>query len=116
MAYASKRPPRLRRQARTLPMVGKGDDEGRYYRCWNCGFVCDKERDTLGGPHDSAGLAHSVDPETDTNYRFVAPQAVFTGRQVDFNGDPVVVPRTYHATVTAGCPFCGTKNWRGDYP
>ena len=23
-------------------------DEGKYFRCWNCGFICDKERDALG--------------------------------------------------------------------
>ena len=23
-------------------------DEGKYFRCWNCGFICNVERDTLG--------------------------------------------------------------------
>ena len=40
---------------RTLPVRGKGDDAGRFYRCSNCGFVCDLDRDRLEGENAKAG-------------------------------------------------------------
>jgi hypothetical protein len=32
---------------RIKPVLGKGDDHRKYYRCWNCGFVCNVTRDKL---------------------------------------------------------------------
>ena len=48
----------LRKESRTLPIFGKGEDEGKYYHCWNCGFVCDVDRDALGDSDSSSGVAH----------------------------------------------------------
>lgn len=45
------RPARIR----TLPVRGKGDDAGRFYRCSYCGFICDIERDRLEGDRAKAG-------------------------------------------------------------
>ena len=40
---------------RTLPVKGKTDDAGRFYRCSTCGFVCDLKRDRLEGDDAKAG-------------------------------------------------------------
>lgn len=37
----------LPRQKRTLPLYGEKDDTGKFYKCWNCGFTCNAERDSL---------------------------------------------------------------------
>ena len=31
------------------------------------------------------------------------------------DGEPKTVRLNWTPDVTSGCPFCGTKNWRGDY-
>jgi hypothetical protein len=33
---------------RTSPLRGSLDDDGKFYRCWNCGATCDKDREMLG--------------------------------------------------------------------
>ena len=51
---------RLPKRSRTRPIYWRGDAAGRFYRCWNCGFVCDSKRDYLGGS-DSAGGDNHLD-------------------------------------------------------
>lgn len=47
---------------RTIPLKGTSSpegvsqsDEGKWFRCWNCGWRCNIERDTLGGENTRAG-------------------------------------------------------------
>jgi len=156
------------KRSRRLPVYGKGDDAGRYYRCWNCGFVCDSKRDSLGGS-DSAGgdnhldyalqagasyraglgerpvgtldvmghyqvairikihvgdivttvetvpdyLSFGSDPVTfGTEQLYFSSQTVTT---IETAGIPVSVYHHHKTNITAGCPFCGSTNYRGDY-
>jgi len=50
---------KLPKQSRTIPVKGGGEDRGRYFRCWNCGFICDTQRDNLGGPASKGGAIPS---------------------------------------------------------
>jgi hypothetical protein len=93
---------RLKRESKTIPIpghkdYGDGEDDGRYFHCWYCGFVCNKERDELGGPEDRANVRSQ-------------PYS-----QVDQYGDSAGTTR-YEPVVDTGCPLCGSLNWRGDYP
>jgi len=64
---------RLPKRSRTRPVYGKGDDKGRYFRCWNCGFICDKERDELGDADSDAGDNH-------TDYHNITPIDPYTSK------------------------------------
>ena len=114
------------KRSRTLPIYGKGDDEGRYFHCWNCGFVCDSQRDELGDSDSSADVGY-------TDYNGVAnedPYTVNAGRVICLGGDighyhvamrvgpddePKTIRHNLKSDISKGCPFCGTTNWRGDY-
>lgn len=69
---------RLARRSRTLPIFGRGDDKGRYFRCWNCGFICDSQRDDHGS--NAAGDDHKdYMLQAASNYRAgIGPRPVAT--------------------------------------
>lgn len=126
----------LRKRSRTKPIYGTGDDEGKYYRCWNCGFVCDASRDKLGD--GEAGDNHTASSTGDSLYLAgVRPYGKRSHLYVGLEdqcclGGPIghyhtamrlraegstYVENVVHdlkSNVTHGCPFCGTTNWRGD--
>lgn len=74
---------RLPRKKKTNRLPGAFEDDGKYYKCWNCGFICNATRDEVG---EGSGV-----------------QAVLTG-----DSDST----TYAPNVVSGCPFCGSKNYR----
>ena len=116
----------LPKRSRTRPVYGRGDDRHRFFRCWNCGFICDSQRDELGDNNSSAG-----DDHTDFhNLANANPQLNNAGRICCLGGDighyhvamkkgadgePKKVVHIHTTDVSRGCPFCGTTNWRGDY-
>ena len=98
---------------------GTGEDYKKYYRCWNCGFVCNEDRDALGGSSSGDGI--SIIP-------FTIPISIMNA--LLYMGDSVIgnayvigddttinepVKRNLKPDVNSGCPFCGSLNWRGDY-
>ena len=117
---------RLPRQKRVIvlwgdPVKGDGQDYGRYYRCWNCGFIIDSERTTTGEGSGVAILEASTPaPGASPVYGAASAIAVLDGgithyqvalpQQADGTAQPI--RHTFSATASAGCPFCGTKNWR----
>jgi len=50
---------KLTKRSRTLPVYGEGADKGKYFRCWNCGWICNVDRDELGDSDSSAGDEHT---------------------------------------------------------
>lgn len=118
------------KKARTLPIPGHpergdGEDDGKYYRCWNCGFICNVDRDALGDDHSLSGLSYSVkEPE---EYDTVLPGedgtlfttfVLSTGHIAPVSladGTEATVRRVWYPSDAKGCPFCGTLNWRGDF-
>ena len=173
---------RIRHDARTLTIRGKDSpdkkEHGRYVKCWKCGFICDTERDDLGGAQSRAGdgaefYYDNYPQSTGSDRGVVATLSLYeeglnygsglsTGRilqedgylllledgstalgmdqirDVDLGGDLTLasysmrrghrrgmaicadgtadpVKLTYASKVTGGCPFCGTRNYRGDF-
>ena len=143
---------RIRKEARTIPLYGNPDrgnglDDGRYYRCWNCGFICNIDRDKLGGHGD--GISYEdfpvpFDASLNSVSRLggsIGPSAIspktraggstlrgggFLGRICMMVGisfwttlaigpllDSVMTDKHHiMPIVDAGCPFCGTLNWK----
>lgn len=55
---------KLIKRSRTLPVYGEGDDEGKYFRCCFCGWICNVDRDELGDSESSSGNEHTDYHET----------------------------------------------------
>jgi hypothetical protein len=115
---------KLPKQSRRIPLPGNSDrgdglDHGKYFMCWNCGFVCDVDRDELGDAETRAG-------DNQTSYSTPAYGNAGGNAETALEDYTVVmelgpdgtakgVRHPIMSDVTGGCPFCGSKNWRGDY-
>lgn len=143
---------RVRGDSRTRPVryednytesngVDDRGDTGKYFRCWNCGFICNAERDELGDEDTKAAISFQIfDQEyssdnnntSDGSTRQIGDiihghndgipllqmLVIRTGHvihQADAAGDAVTIKSNWEPVITGGCPFCGTRNWRGDY-
>ena len=91
---------KVRSDSRTLLQkeehrYGKGEDGNEYFKCWNCGFICKVGRDALGGSVSAVNISYTE------NTDYTASDSFPDYKWYDITGN--------------GCPFCHTKNWRGDY-
>lgn len=120
---------KLIKRSRTLPIYGEGEDKDKYFHCWNCGFVCNTDRDELGNSESSAGDDHTdyhqghhcstYDSSSDAS-RYAVLGGDTGHYQVAINIDtPDAVAKTIRhehvSDISRGCPFCGSTNYRGDY-
>lgn len=103
-------------------MQGTGDDEGRYFRCWNCGFRCDTRRDRLGDKMSVSGNAveecltvNHLGSRMDGDHRSGVIVMDFLNVNNQALLGPGGVKHDMKPIVGSGCPHCGTPNWRGDY-
>ena len=110
--YRSSRVPK---EKRTIPVPAQGDEEGRYYKCWNCGFICDKQKNALDdGPagnasrHATLASGRIIGDSRSVRFRVGTPIIL---RQLDSLGNkkPIYIER--RVIVGSGCPGCGTRNW-----
>jgi hypothetical protein len=114
---------RLPKQRRTIPLPASDrnsgrelTDAGRYFRCWNCGFVCDVERDDLS---DTGNGSNPVAvPEVSTGFTYAegadATKIVvhrYRLSALDSSGDPVGIQHSFAVSGT-GCPLCFTRAWK----
>ena len=105
----------LPKEKRTIKLYGEGDDAGKYYECWHCGQVCNKDRDTLG-PGTGVTVMDTVEPiYTIVGLGSNAVTPIFAGNHRQWkvlnNGDYEPVMHNNYPSVSAGCPFCGSKNY-----
>lgn len=75
---------RLPRKKSAIPIYGEKEDQGKYWRCRHCGFICNTDRDSLG-PGDGRTYVTFLNDDLETLYKL---------------------------TVIGGCPLCGSKAWR----
>lgn len=117
----------MRSERKTIPMRasdgGSGREEvdaGRYFRCWNCGFVCDIDRDALDdGRHGATTTIYTTASAGASSGDPLSPFTLVDGTgildvmvpQVDAAGGPVVVRNVYEVGGT-GCPLCHTRAWK----
>ena len=101
---------RLSRIKRTISLPGSLDDDSKYFKCWNCGFTCDKDRDIVecGDKGTSGGVStlfgHAGEEYlVDDNNEYI----------VEENRDEIIIAvGSYYPTMTKGCPLCGSTNYR----
>ena len=120
------RTPKLPKQSRQIPLPasserGNGLDAGRYFRCWNCGFVCDIDRDSLGGARSGSGVnPQEYYPQPDTGVEvgqcvLGGLDSVFVALEQGADGLAKGIQHSLWAVVSGGCPLCGSKNWKGEF-
>ena len=76
---------RLHSKKRTIAVFGTDDHSNKYFKCWNCGSTCDKDREKTG------------DGE---------------GYEVVWVIDPYTGISNSSQQVTSGCWLCGCKNYK----
>lgn len=105
---------RLPIEKRTIPMPASGTHDGKWFRCWNCGFPCFTDRDKLGDGKSYA-VTEVVDAspssltgdKRDSTISFDFFQSGTHLMQLDLIGDTVPAERLFTQQVVMGCPMCG---------
>lgn len=96
---------------------GDGEDAGKYYKCWNCGFTCNVDRDALGDSESEANITPTaytqVDQYGDTKYHCQGAAGA-TQTICEAAGGTWSATR-YQPEGSGGCPLCHSPNYRGDY-
>lgn len=114
-SYAS-----IPRRKRALPIYGEGDDAGKYYRCWKCGFINNIDRaqvaDTMTGGDSVEVSEHDVlspggTGMGDASFITLIDQSVSLMR-LDSDGNIVPPYAPGSNKVTGGCALCGCMNYR----
>ncbi len=106
--------------------IHKGDkDNGKYYKCWNCGQICHDKEHQLGGSKSGDATEHfdfsiassgiiSGD-KLSTLSILGSLQTSMASLELNSSGGTKTVLHS-HRTTGGGCPLCHSLNWRGDYP
>jgi len=104
---------------RVRPVFGSFEDSDLYYKCWNCGFTCKKDRDAIG-----TGSGVSTTGFVDIPFGVDNPSSIQLildslhqerSMLLEYGMDgetPVVYMTSNRSNVTTGCPFCGCMNYR----
>ena len=112
----------IEKRSRTIPLKGNpvrgdGEDSGKYYKCWNCGWICNLDRDALGDSESEANITPTVYTQLDqygSEVYHCFGSAGSTQAICEAAGGEWTSTR-YKPVVNSGCPMCGSPNWRGDY-
>ena len=108
--YNETRINKIAKKKRSIKLNGSGEDDGKWYRCWYCGFTNNIDRNAIG---DGEGLSYSVGV-IDNDIKLNATQGHFIGN----SGTNVILRKDFTerhnigAYAVSGCSFCGSKNWR----
>lgn len=113
---------RIRKDSRRIAVFGdsiRGDglDAGKWYRCWNCGFMCNSDRNALGDSQARDGIVLKDYAQVRDDHRgdLILGKGLIISEN-DSEGNPKTVKNALMVSESSyGCPLCGTLNWRGDY-
>lgn len=105
---------RVPHEKRTIKMPGSQEYDGRFYRCWRCGFSGnDINRNQIG---DGDGMTYSIVVETPDPFGNGQTAALIqsSGRTVMIPSSGLSFTESHEIskTATSGCAFCGSKNYR----
>ncbi len=120
MEYTQPSKAHLPKRARSIPLREKGKDAGKWFKCWNCGFPCNTDRDdssgsTAGDNHvdfHSPSLGFVENGQEDRMLAISDPPFFHTIMENDATGSAKTIVHEHLTNVTKGCPFCGTTNFK----
>lgn len=112
---------RIPKEAKALPKKARGEENGKLFECWNCGFTCNTDRDddsrsTAGDNHTdsrSPALGYVENGVEDRMITLDEFSFYHTLLAKTADGTAATVVHDHLTNVTKGCPFCGTTNYRG---
>ena len=86
------------------------------FKCWNCGYVCNSDRDDSSGLEAGDNYICSTLPAYGGNGSSIVPTEI--GKECvlieqDADGDSKPIEHNFQSIITKGCPFCGTTNYKG---
>lgn len=124
MIYRKSYNSRKSHDARTLPVKGRFEDKGVFFRCWNCGFINKDGREELAGDNAPDGAATfdysdesqgALDTSDSLNAVAVLDGSIsFYQVLLAAGQDGTAKPITADLGGTGtGCPLCHTRNWKG---
>ncbi len=117
----------LRRNRRSIPQVGYGEDYGVIFQCWYCGWDCRTDRDPFGGApagsntvQDGAdGTAGDANPPIPTSGQPLTfqlnnwPSTAVRSTMLLAKGDGSAQQINFiHEFFSTACPGCGTQVWK----
>lgn len=120
----------LPKEKRTIPFWGAessgggwapgSDQSGILFKCWNCGFICNANRDETGD-----GVGYVVTDEVrvkfprlgsgdvkDVSLSIGIYQSGVRLMKLDELGNPVTIMHNFTQKVFSGCPNCGSRNYK----
>ena len=110
---------KVRGHKRSRVVPGSFENRNRYFKCWNCGFVYDRNQVTTGLDNESRYQTEGVyygfpalsgDP---LSVQMIWESPFQIGTMMELGPDEVT-PKTIVATrqhhAGPGCPLCGTTN------
>ena len=134
---------RIPRDSRSIPVADEtAENNGTLYHCFWCVFTCNDQRDSVGGESTPNGVIHgdftvaakAGEPGVygatggASEYRAggtPASSLMLSGinltdrigmvRASSDGTTPQVVVHNHTVSTNGGCPFCGCKNYKGDY-
>jgi hypothetical protein len=91
---------RLPKRKRVVKIHGAFEDKGKYFYCWNCGVICDVDRNA--GAEGYGGVATAF---TESYTKTVEDDYHMTGE-----GSVTHTYIPYEVAISRGCWFCGATN------
>ena len=110
------------KRSRRIPMLGDGDGEANWSKCWSCGMACNDVTDQVD---DGASKVHTThrDYPTEALGKVTGSMNIIMGgelnvvkvAEISANGDTKEVVHAFKIVNTKGCPNDGNLNWIGNH-
>lgn len=119
---ANARRRKIGKEFKTIPVAGNsvrgnGEDSGKYFRCGNCGFICDSTRDKRARTINSVEIVeftpNSYPIPGDASAVLGGIDKLFVSNKLTADGSIAQPYMNYMPQVNGGCPMCGTQNYDG---
>ena len=118
--YGIYRKSHLNHDRRKIPVYGEGEDANKLFHCWNCGAICNIDREQLSQDEYSRGGVGVLDaPEVSLGLQSLGEPLNTMAILDDLHtillngqdGNPVNIRHNQYPEVGSGCWQCGCRNY-----